>query len=265
MENYSETTQVRLYQAVLTAAKARTSGVVAWTLRDYDAGPTDRWDTFEDNFGLIRPDGSLKPAAQLLQAIAVPPLPSATVTNQSLTTLNPSLPDGDGAPLLIRESGHYVKGMFRKAWELQGGRGSFGLPLTEAFVRKSDKLVIQYFENALLEFHPVSKEALRGLAAADQVVLVIYSAGLGAALAAGRNLPAAQAPQGKFLDFYNGVNGSWRLGGPISAELTEVINGVPVRVQYFEKGRLELNPTNQTVAIGALGKLALNARCAAAA
>jgi hypothetical protein len=162
---------VRLYQAVLTAAKARTSGVVAWTLRDYDAGPTDRWDTFEDNFGLIRPDGSLKPAAQLLQAISVPPLPSATVTNQSLTTLNPSLPDGDGAPLLIPESGHYVKGMFRKAWELQGGRGSFGLPLTEAFVRKPDKLVIQYFENALLEFHPVSKEALRGIADADQVAL----------------------------------------------------------------------------------------------
>jgi hypothetical protein len=38
-----------------------------------------------------------------------------------------------------------------------------------------------------------------------------------------------------------------------------------MRVQYFEKGRLELNPANQTVAIGALGKLALNARCAAAA
>ena len=129
MENYSETTQVRLYRAVLDAAKDRTSGVVAWTLRDYDAGPTDRWDTFEDNFGLIRPDGSLKPAAQLLQAIGVPPLPSVTVTTNELTSLNPSLPDGDGAPLLIRESGHYVKGMFRKAWELQGGRGSFGLPL----------------------------------------------------------------------------------------------------------------------------------------
>ena len=78
-------------------------------------------------------------------------------------------------------------------------------------------------------------------------------------------LPAPQPPQGKFLDFYNGVNGHWRLGGPISAELTEPINGVPTRVQYFEKGRLELNPSTQTIALGSLGRLALDARCAKAA
>jgi hypothetical protein len=132
-------------------------------------------------------------------------------------------------------------------------------------VRKSDRVVVQYFEGALLEFHPRDKSELRGLPEADQVVLVIQPAGLGAALAAGRSLPASQPPQGKFLDFYNGVNGSWRLGGPISAELTEVINGVPVRVQYFEKGRLELNPATQTIAVGPMGKLALDARCAAAA
>ena len=53
---------------------------------------------------------------------------------------------------------------------------------------------MQYFENALLEFHPTSKEALRGLPEAEQVVLVIQPAGLGAALAAGRSLPAAQPP-----------------------------------------------------------------------
>ena len=265
MENYSETTQLRLYRAVLDAAKNRTSGVVAWTLHDYDAGPTDRWDTFEDNFGLIRPDGSLKPAAQLLQAISVPPLPSAKVTNAALTTLNPSLPDGDSAPLLIPASGHYVKGMFRKAWELLGGRGSFGLPLSEAFQRKSDKVVLQYFEGALLEFHPRDKSELRGLTDIEQAVLVIQPASLGAALAVGRSLPAPQPPQGKLLDFYNSINGPWRLGGPISAELTETINGVPMRVQYFEQGRLELNPATQTVAIGALGKSALDARCAAAA
>ncbi len=264
MENYSETTQVRLYQAVLDAAKDRTSGVVAWTLRDYDAGPTDRWDTFEDNFGLIRPDGSLKPAAQLIQEIAVPPLPSLTVTTNKLTTLNPSLPDGAGAPLLIRESGHYVKGMFRKAWEQLGRRGSFGLPLSEAFVRKSDKVVMQYFENALLEFHPRDNKELRGLSDADQAMLVIQPTDQGAALAAGRSLPSPQPPQGKFLDFYNSVNGHWRLGGPISAELTETINGVPTRVQYFEKGRLELNPAAQTIRLGQLGKQVLDAECAKA-
>ena len=67
------------------------------------------------------------------------------------------------------------------------------------------------------------------------------------------------------MDFYNSINGHWRLGGPISAELTETINGVPTRVQYFEKGRLELNPATQTIRAGALGKQALDVRCAAAA
>src|SRR5207244_4233092 len=162
-------------------------------------------------------------------------------------------------PLLIPESGHYVKGMFRKAWELQGGRGSFGLPLSEAFVRKSDKVVIQYFENALLEFHPRPNSELRGLPDADQAVLVIQPASPGAALAAGRSLPAPQPPQGKFLDLYNSINGQWRLGSPISAELTETINGVPTRVQYFEKGRLELNAATQTVRVGQLGRPALDA------
>jgi hypothetical protein len=261
MENYSETTQVRLYQAVLDAAKDRTSGVVAWTLRDYDAGPTDRWDPFEDNFGLIRPDGSLKPAAQLMQAINVPPLPSTMVTNKPLTTLTPHLPDGDSAPLLIRESGHYVKAMFRKAWENLGGRASFGLPLSEAFVRKSDRVVMQYFENAVLEFYPRDKSQLRGLSDADQAMLVIQPTDLGAASATGRSLPPPQPPQGGFLDFYNSINGHWRLGGPISAELTETIDGVPTRVQYFQKGRLELNPATKTVRVGNLGQQALDVQC----
>src|SRR5262249_5932338 len=265
MENYSETTQVRLYQAVLAAARDRTSGVVAWTLRDYDAGPTDRWDSFEEHFGLFRPDGSLKPAAALLQGVAVPALPSTTVTQLPLTSLHPHLPDGDDAPLLIPESGHYVKGMFRKAWEHMGGRGSFGLPLTEAFVRKSDKVVVQYFEAALLELHPVPSSELRGLPPAEQVVRVIQPAGLGGAPAAGRGWRGRQPPQAQFRDFYNGVNGPWRLGNPISAELSETINGVPIRVQYFEKGRIELNPATQSIAIGPLGKLSLDARCAAAA
>jgi hypothetical protein len=264
MVNYSETTQVRLYQAVLSAAKDRTAGVVAWTLRDYDAGPTDRWDTREEHFGLYRPDGSLKPAADLIRAIAAPRLPSATTTNQPLTSINPRLPSGSGAPLLVPESGHYVKGLFRKAWELMGGRASFGLPLTEAFVRQSDRVVAQYFEGALLEYHPKEAGDLSGLATAEQVVRAIWPAGLGRMVAGGRSLPAPQPPQGAFLDFYNGINGAWRLGNPISAEFTEDINGAPTRVQYFEKGRLEWNPSTQSVAVGSLGKSVLDAQCEAA-
>jgi hypothetical protein len=264
MENYSETTQVRLYQSVVSAAKDRTAGLFAWTLRDYDAGPTSRWDTREEHFGLYRPDGSLKPAAEFIRAIDAPRLPSATVTNLPLTSLNQRLPTGSDAPLLVPESGHYIKGMFRRAWELMGGRASFGLPLTEAFVRQPDRVVAQYFEGALLEFHPKEAGDLSGLDRAEQVVRVIWPSNLGAAVTGGRSLPAPQLPQGSFLDFYNSINGAWRLGNPISAEFSENINGVPTRVQYFEKGRLEFNPSTQSVAVGSLGKSILDARCEAA-
>ncbi|HET9221687.1 MAG TPA: cellulase family glycosylhydrolase, partial [Roseiflexaceae bacterium] len=261
MENYSGTTQVRLYQAVLSAAKDRTAGVVAWTLRDYDAGPTERWDSFEEHFGLFRPDGSLKPAAGLIQAIGVPALPSATVTSVPLTSTTPSLPDGDDGPLLIPETGYHVKGMFREAWELLGGRESFGLPLSEAFERKPDQLIVQYFEGALLEYHALPREQLRGLPPDERAMLVIKPAGLGSALAAGRNLPAPQPLQGAFLDFYNANNGPWRLGEPISSELTETIGGVPTLVQYFQQGRLELNPSTKAVRVGNLGEQALDVQC----
>src|SRR5262249_38082509 len=120
-ENYSEATQVRLYQAVLSAAQDRSSRVVAWTLRDYDAGPTDRWGPRAGHLGLSRPDRSLKPAAELVRAFAAPPLPSQNATQLALTSTHPHLPDGSDAALLVPDSGHYVKGMFRHAWELFGG------------------------------------------------------------------------------------------------------------------------------------------------
>ena len=44
------------------------AGVLAWTLRDFDAGPTARYDTREEHYGLYRADGSLKPAAAFFKA-----------------------------------------------------------------------------------------------------------------------------------------------------------------------------------------------------
>src|SRR5258706_2399480 len=150
MRNYDEATQVVLYRAVLDAARQHAAGVVAWTLRDYDAGPTDRWDAFEEHFGLFRPDDSLKPAADLLRAYAASPLPSALKTDLPLTSTNPKLPGGAGGPLLIPRTRLYVKGPFRDALELLGGRDSFGLPLTEGFVQPDERQVVQYFERAVL-------------------------------------------------------------------------------------------------------------------
>ncbi len=265
VENYTEATQVGLYRTVLGAAKERTAGVFVWSLRDYDSPPTTRWDSREEYFGLYRADGSLKPAARELQALSAPPLPSATVTHLPLSSATTRLIDNPRAPLLVQGSGHYIKGEFRRAYELFHGRESLGLPLTEAFQRPSDGVVVQYFEGGALEYHPGKGGNPKTTPEIEQLTHVLQALELGVKYAAGRQLPSAdQALRGPFLDFYNRVNGAWRLGRAISAELTEDVNGMPTRVQYFQNGRLELNPVTHAVVVSSLGKWAWGAQCSAA-
>jgi hypothetical protein len=264
VENYTEATQSGLYQTVLGAAQGRTVGVFAWSLRDYDAARTVRWDSREEYFGLYRADGTLKPAAQAFRALAAPPLPSATISNQPLTTVNPHFPDDDRSAVLIPGSGHYLKGEFRRAWELFGGQATFGLPLTDAFKRPADGVVVQYFQNIALEYRTDRDRGPSGASEAEQIKRILQPVALGSAYGRGRTLPPAAEPSGAFLDFYQQNEGAWRLGEPISGELTETLGGVPVRVQYFQYGRLDQNLQTGAVSFGALGAWAWEAQCSAA-
>jgi hypothetical protein len=262
VRNYNEATQVLLYRTVLAAAEGRAAGVVAWTLRDYDAGPTNRYNTFEEHFGLFRADDSLKPAAELLRAYAAPPLPSAHETDLPLTSSHPQLPGGVGGPLLIPGTGMYVKGPFRKAWELFGGRDSFGLPLTDAYVRPEDRRVVQYFEGAVLELHNegTGNPSFAALPDVDKVRRLIVPIDLGLAFSVGRGFGGPHQVGPAFQTFYDSIAGAWRLGTPISAELVEQIDGVSLTVQYFQKGRLERDVSGR-VRVGRLGNWALEAQC----
>jgi hypothetical protein len=263
VENYTEAAQDHLFHEMISAAQARGAGVYAWNLRDYDASPTKRWDSREEYFGLYRADGSLKPAAQALRAMPATPLPNAMPRNLVLTTTNPSFPDDATSPMVVPGSSYTVKGIFRQAWRALGGRESFGLPLTEAFTRPSDNRVVQYFEGAVLERNP-DVDSKPGLSEEDQIKRLVKPQDIGAASTAGRELPATDGSiKGVFFDFYERINGGWRLGAPISAEFVEDIGGVPTRVQYFERGRLELNPATNAVAVGALGRATWDAVCAA--
>lgn len=59
----TEAEQARLYETVLSAAEqARVAGTLAWCLYDYPISNPN-----ESHFGLVRADGSLKPAALVLQ------------------------------------------------------------------------------------------------------------------------------------------------------------------------------------------------------
>jgi hypothetical protein len=261
--NFSEANQIVMYRDVLAAAKDRTAGVLAWTLRDFDASRTMRWDGGDEYLGMYRADGSLKPSAELFRAVAAPPLPSTTTTNLPLTTTDPHFPDQATSPILIPESGHYVKGAFRRAWELFGGRASLGLPLTEAFMRFEDKRVVQYFEAAVLELNSNPGD-LRNVPESEQIMRVIRPVAIGATAVGDSTPPPDGTVAAPFRQFYDQLNGVWRLGSPISAELTEDIGGVPTTVQYFQNGRLELNRSTGAVSAGALGARAWDAVCRAA-
>jgi hypothetical protein len=274
---YNEATQEWVFRTTLQAARAAdVAGVVAWTLRDYHAGPTIRWDTREEHYGLYRPDHSLKPAALVLAAYDAPALPSVVSTDLPLTSETIHPPGGPFAPKFIPESGYHVKGWFRIAWELFGGRGSLGLPLGEAFVRPEDGTVVQYFEAAVLEFHDErgTDTSYSDLHKFERALKLIKPVSIGSAYTQGRAFPKPERKpeggrmfetgysiQGDFRRFYEGSHGEWRLGKPISQEVEEELHGRPTRVQYFQKGRLEVNPLNGVIQFGQLGSWAFAQRC----
>lgn len=271
VQGYDEAQQAWVYQEALRAAEGRVAGIFAWTLRDYHAGPTMRWDSREEYYGLYRPDGSLKPAAQTFQAYAAEPLPATTRTDLQLSDAYHRI-SGEQAPVFIEEGGHYVKDWFRRAWEWMGGQGSFGAPLSEAYIRPSDGRVVQHFTAAVLEYYPEAMYAptFELLPTPQSKTMeLIRPASIGRTYTAGRTFPP-QPPvtpgpdnrlfpetgyvvQGQFLTFYDTFLGPWRLGNPLSPEVIEVINDVPITMQYFERGRLEWSPQTNAVQFGQIG------------
>lgn len=275
---YTEAEQAQMYQETLQAAEGRVAGVFAWNLRDYDAGPTMRWDSREEHYGLYRPDDTLKPAAIPFRAFPAPPLPSWHKTNLELTTGRPIRVSGEKAPLFIEESGHYIKSWFRRAWDNLGGRGSLGLPLSDAFIRPEDGKVVQYFESAVLAYNDdaFSVPGFDFLPYDMRIMQVVRPLRLDAALTANLTSPppthtaqpgARYFPetgynvQGEFWSLYENLLGPWRFGVATSAETTETIQGIPYTVQYFEYGRIERDPYTQAVQPGQVGRQMWEARC----
>jgi hypothetical protein len=275
---YTEAIQEQMYRETLAAAEGRVAGVFAWTLRDYDSGPTMRWDGREEHYGLFRADDTLKPAAFVLRSWGGQPLPSLTRTNLELTTGRSFRVKGERAPVLIEASGHYVKSWFRRAWEDLGGQGSLGLPLSEAFFRPEDGKVVQYFESAVLEFDDdvFDDAGFDYLPNNEQIMQVIHPEYLGYQAIEGHSVPPADyTPQpnaryfpgsgynvtGDFWSLYENLLGPWRFGAALSGEVSEEINGQSYTVQYFEQGRIERDPFTGAVQPGQLGASAWRARC----
>jgi hypothetical protein len=180
----------------------------------------------------------------------------------------------------VEGSQFYVRNELRHAWELFGGRYSFGMPLMDAYKRAEDNRVVQYFDGAVLELHPDARSeddyAELGRFERLQAVVRVMDVGNQYAEIMGLEFPPPpeEVPyaryfsetghylrEGPFRTFYNRASGEWRLGAPISEEMTEDINGVPTTVQYFERGRLELDPETEDVRIGQLGSWRFAYQC----
>lgn len=167
-------------------------------------------------------------------------------------------------------TGHSLSGVFKRAWEGQGGLAQFGLPLTEPFTETSvddgKSYTVQYFERVRMEHHPekagTAYEVLLGfLGKAFHAVDPPRPAIPGARYfpETGHNL------SGDFRSYWERNGGLAVNGYPITEEITEVnaIDGKTYTVQYFERARFERHPENKApynVLLGHLGRQLLDLR-----
>jgi hypothetical protein len=174
-------------------------------------------------------------------------------------------PAAAAEPYCFAETKQCIAGAFRDFWESHGGLEILGLPVTHPFV-DDRKLIVQYFERAIFEWHPEAPPAY-------QVLLTR----LGADQLGPR--PEASAPpqlpceppkcavleqtqhtlRDTFLDYWQRYGGLPVFGFPLTEQFVEVnqADGKPYLVQYFERNRFELHPeyagSRYEVLLGLLG------------
>ena len=163
---YAESQQELLYRLMIDGAnKEDIAGVMNWQLWDFPPGISkgSGQETHEDYFGLLRQDGTWKPAMPLFRdgwpgdgtSADAPLLPSVTDSSLAFTKQPPPAVQDSPQwvpPLFFPETGHYAWGLFRDYWNNYGGLEIFGYPLTEQ--RLEGSLWVQYFERARFEYHP---------------------------------------------------------------------------------------------------------------
>lgn len=174
-----------------------------------------------------------------------PTPPTATATPQPTPTLDPDV--------LAFPNGHTVRGAFRTRWQAQDGALLFGQPLTEALW--VDGRVVQYFERARFEQQAdgtIVPGALGREALADAPGWVTRLPAAPVSEACALVEPSGLHVCGAFREFWQQHGGADSFGAP----LTEAVEHDRLRVQYFERARLE-QPLGRAVQLSALGDQAL--------
>jgi hypothetical protein len=174
------------------------------------------------------------------------------------------------------QTGRTVRGLFLSYWQSHGAVEQQGYPISGELQEISPidgkAYTVQYFERAVLEYHP-------GNAAPYNVLPSLlgtsrykekYPKG-----APGQHPNESEGsiyfPQtgrrlgGIFLEYWQENGGLMEQGYPVSDEFTEVspLNGKAYTVQYFERAVFEYHPENNrenAVLLSQLGRLTYRAR-----
>ena len=179
------------------------------------------------------------------------------------------LPDA-GASRYFPETGRTVRGKFLDYWATHGGTEQFGYPISGEVTERSGAdmqlYTMQYFERAVLEYHP-------GEPGGDVIASLLGSFRYKQIY---RNGDPPQVPNtspgskyfpetgkrlgGPFLEYWQAHGGIAGQGYPISDELQEKNNldGKLYTVQYFERAVFEFHPENPSphnVLLSQLGTL----------
>lgn len=182
----------------------------------------------------------------------------------------------DNGRMYFEETGFWIDPPFAEFWRDRGGLQTFGYPISRVFYQ--DGLHRQYFERAVFEHHededPPYNVLLMRLGAKETVER--RRAGEEPFLSREPGSPpspdAAYFPEtghyldGNFKEYWESNGGLQAFGFPLSEPFTEpgLYDGIPRRVQYFERARMEYHEehagTQYEILLGHLGVEELRTR-----
>lgn len=170
--------------------------------------------------------------------------------------LPPQIP-GSGSRTFAA-TGHTVTGIFLAYWDKGGGLAQYGYPisplLTEASNLDGKPYTMQYFERAVLEYHPENQPPYNVLLSQLGTFRYTNKYPAGAPNQQPNNTSVSflfpetgKRLGGRFLQYWQEHGGLSQQGYPISDEFTELseLDGKPYKVQYFERAVFELHPENR--------------------
>jgi len=169
-----------------------------------------------------------------------------------------------GEQRCFRETGQCISGAIRRYWEQNGALAVFGFPISPLRLETVENWTgpVQWFERDRLEDHTAEGQGV--LAGRLGVEYLARQGRPWQFRPAGGPLPGCRLfPEtgyylcGGFRAHWERNGGLARFGFPITDEITEVIEGRALAVQYFERRRMEYHPENRPpfdILLGLLGR-----------